>query len=466
MDSLPPSLLSYPQAVRVFVSTQDPDYDCPWQSSRTSNSTGSAVLINSREILTGAHVIANATFIQVQKHGHPEKTVAQVKAVCHDCDLALLKVNDPHFFEGIAPAILGDIPQLRDKVAVVGFPIGGEEISITEGVVSRIEVQSYSHSQRNLLAVTVDAAINKGNSGGPVFKAGKVAGIAFQKMDDAENIGEMVPSTLIHHFLEGVSQKKSLEIPSLSISTQKLENPLLRQTLGLPKKLSGILVNAVSYGGSAWGKLKPRDVLLEIEGAPIANNGTVLYHQSYRTRYDVVLAHYYVGDSLKLKILRQGKIKEITLKLLPLKRLVPVSQYDIFPSYFIYGGFVFQPLTFNFINTWEEWWQKAPPELLQYFYRGTRTKGQEEVILLNQVLADEMNVGYERLNNGIIYKMNGRTPRNMKEFVQKIENSKTVIELETSNHSLIVLDPKAVQFANERILKRYQIRHDRSPDLA
>ena len=123
-------------------------------------------------MLTGAHVVANATFLQVQKVSDPNKFVARVEAICHDADLALLAIEDRELHAGRStPDRLGTrLPRLRDRVSVVGYPIGGEEISITEGVVSRIEVQRYSHSERMLLAVTVDAAINDGNSGGPVYK--------------------------------------------------------------------------------------------------------------------------------------------------------------------------------------------------------------------------------------------------------------------------------------------------------
>src|SRR5690606_37034549 len=175
-----------------------------------------------------AHVVANATFLQIQKISHPDKAIARVKAVSHDCDLALLEVTEPpDFLDDLEPAEVGDMPLLRDEVAVVGYPVGGEEISITEGVVSRIEVQRYSHSQRHLLAVTVDAAINAGNSGGPVFdqKDGKVVGIAFQKLTGVDNIGEMVPPPIIHAFLKGVAKGKQPEIPALGITTQNLENP-------------------------------------------------------------------------------------------------------------------------------------------------------------------------------------------------------------------------------------------------
>lgn len=75
---------------------------------------------------------------------------------------------------------------------MVGYPIGGDTISVTSGVVSRIEVSSYSHGSAELLAIQIDAAINSGNSGGPALTDdGKCAGIAFQTLveEDAENIG-------------------------------------------------------------------------------------------------------------------------------------------------------------------------------------------------------------------------------------------------------------------------------------
>src|SRR5690349_24221917 len=278
--------MAYPEVVRVYATTQDPDFDAPWQARTPSNSTGSGVVIAPGEILTGAHVIANATFIQVQKPSMPDKAIARVKAVSHDCDLALLEVVEPrHFLDDVPPAALGDMPRLRDEVAVVGYPVGGEEISITEGVVSRIEVQRYSHSQRHLLAVTVDAAINAGNSGGPVFGEGKVVGIAFQKLTGVDNIGEMVPPPLIRAFLDGVTAGKLPEVPALGITTQNLENPLLRRQLGLNDGERGVVVLHVDYSGSADGVLQVRDVITAIDGLPIANNGTVQYQGRHRTRY-------------------------------------------------------------------------------------------------------------------------------------------------------------------------------------
>lgn len=451
--------------VRIYATTQDPDYDSPWQARVPSSSTGSGVVIGPGRVLTGAHVVANNTFLQVQKISDPNKVVAQVVGICHDCDLALLEISAPMFMTGVAPAKIGKLPDLRDRVSVIGFPVGGEEVSITEGVVSRIEVQRYSHSQRHLLAVTVDAAINKGNSGGPVFKDGKVVGIAFQKLSGAEGIGEMVPPPIIRHFLEGIERTPQLRIPTIGIATQSLENPILRQSIGMEDDHSGVLVLTVEYGGSAWGVLRPGDAILSIEGAKVANNSTIQYENRYRTRYDVMLGWKHIGGDLNLEILRDGKKQDVQLTLAPPVPLVPRSLYDIVPTYFIYGGMVFQTLTRDFLATWDNWWDKAPKEFLHLYYSGTRTPERHEVIILTQILADETNVGYEHLYSESIVSVNGRRPKDMHEFVALVESSQDKVEFKTSSDGIIVLDTNLALEANERILERYRIGADRSIDL-
>ena len=92
---------------------------------------------------------------------------------------------------------LGPLPRLQDMVTVVGYPVGGDNQSVTQGVVSRIEMSEYVHGASELLAIQIDAAINSGNSGGPAFNsAGLCVGIAFQSLKDgdSENIGYVIPS--------------------------------------------------------------------------------------------------------------------------------------------------------------------------------------------------------------------------------------------------------------------------------
>jgi S1-C subfamily serine protease len=387
---------SYPHVVRVLATRQRPDYECPWQARTPSHSSGSGVVIDEQRVLTGAHVVADATFVQIQKSSDPDRALATVEAVSHDCDLALLNVEGPAL-KGIEPAPLGDLPSRRDKVSVVGFPVGGEEISITEGVVSRVEVQRYTHSQRQMLAVTVDAAINKGNSGGPVFREGKVVGIAFQKLTSADNIGEMVPTPIIEAFLDAVREERALAVPCLGLRTQGLENPLLREQSGLKNGQRGVLVIGIDSDSSADGALQVGDALTAIEGHPIANNGSILYRDRFRTHFGVLLGERHVGDTVTLDLVRAGESLSTSVTLKRCAQLVQRSQYDIQPTYFIYGGMVFQPLSRDFLATWQTWWDKAPPEFLEQYYAGIKSEQRREVVVLTQVLADEINVGYAHL---------------------------------------------------------------------
>lgn len=455
----------YPQVVRVYATVQEHDYDCPWQAQRSSNSTGSGVIVGPTEILTGAHVVANATFIQVQTISDPNKAVAKVKAVCHDADLALLCVEDESFFKDIVPAELGELPHFRDKVSVVGFPMGGEELSITEGIVSRIEVQRYYHSQRYLLAVTVDAAINAGNSGGPVFRDDKIVGIAFQKISGADNIGEMVPPPIIRTFLEGVKKGKESFVPGLGVMTQNLENPQLRKKLGLPDDLAGVLVNHVEFGSSAWEVIQPRDAILAVDGMPLANNGTIMYRARYRTRFDVVLGNYHVGDELSLVLWRDGQSIETSVILKESIRLVPRCQYDVRPHFFVYGGMVFQPLTYNFLASWDTWWEKAPSEFVQAYYYGIRTPDRHSIVVLSQILSDKVNVGYSHLYNESVVSVNGHTPEGIADFAQHLEAAEGTVEIVLSSGAIAVFDCDEAKAAGPSILERYHIPRDRSDNL-
>ncbi|MBL4771337.1 MAG: trypsin-like peptidase domain-containing protein [Planctomycetes bacterium] len=451
--------------VKVFATVQEPDYSSPWQTRLAEQATGSGVLIGPNRVLTGAHVVANATFIELQKIRDPDKAIARVVAVCHDSDLALLEVEDPAFLAGITPAPLGDLPDLEDRVSVLGYPVGGEELSVTEGVVSRIEVQCYSHSERYLMAVTVDAAINDGNSGGPVVMEGKVVGIAFQSMDEAENIGEMVPPPLIRHFLKCVDEGLEPTVPSLSIAWQTMQNPVMRLSLGLDEGASGVLVTHVDYGGAAWGVLQAGDVVMNLGGYPIANNGTIFFDDKYRMALHAVLGMHYVGQNLSVQVLRDRKVLDLTVELKAPAHLVPMANYDKDPTYFIYGGIVFQPLTLDYLEEWNTWHQKAPRELVQTYYRGVRSEEQQQYVVVTQILADRVTVGYESISEQGVLAVNGQQPRDLLHLIELVEAEQGLLKIDLTKGMSIVLQASEVRAATPRILERYRVPRDRSPDL-
>ncbi|GFH10825.1 PDZ_3 domain-containing protein [Haematococcus lacustris] len=194
---------------KVFATTASPNYATPWQMHAQSKSTASGFVIapiSQRRILTNAHAVANQVQVQLRKHGNAKKFTAKVLSVGHECDIAMLTVEDEEFWTGVEALDIGGLPGMQESVSVVGYPTGGDNVCVTKGVVSRIDRQQYSHGRTSLLALQIDAAINSGNSGGPVIKGDKVIGIAFQCLTQGENIGYVIPVPVIHHFLEDLAR--------------------------------------------------------------------------------------------------------------------------------------------------------------------------------------------------------------------------------------------------------------------
>lgn len=239
-------------------------------------------------------------------------------AIGTDCDVALLAVGESDFWEGISPLNLGPLPDLHDYVTVVGYPIGGDTISVTSGVVSRVEVTQYAHGSCDLLGIQIDAAINSGNSGGPVFdEQGICIGIAFQSFagTEAENIGYVVPTPVIEHFLSDYKRNKTFTgFPSLGITWQKLESEDLRNAFGMKNNQSGVLIRNINPTSSSFDILQPGDVLMKFDGVTLANDGTVPFRRDERISFTYLVAQKYVEDIASVVILRDKQTQTFDIK--------------------------------------------------------------------------------------------------------------------------------------------------------
>ncbi|NLJ48793.1 MAG: serine protease [Candidatus Atribacteria bacterium] len=457
--------------VKVYAVSDPPDYLNPWNMMGPSSVTGSGAIIEGNRILTNAHVVSDLTFLQVRRYGDTQRYPARLLAISHQCDLALITVDDPHFFQGIDPLIIGDLPATNQEVLVYGFPMGGDTLSITKGVVSRIEHQPYVHSSIALLAGQIDAAINPGNSGGPVIVNGKIVGVVMQGIPSSQNIGYMVPAPIIKHFFEDLSDGQLDGFPNLGVCMQYMESPDLREKYAMPENTTGVLVNQVIPGSSADGIIQPGDVILSIDDFPIANDGTVEFREKERTNLAYLVQKHQIGDDLNLKILRNSEIQSLSVKLISSYEknwLIPYEQYETLPTYFIYGGLVFSPLSVNLFNIWgSNWFNNAPKELVSLLANNIPSVEGEQVIILLRVLPASVNDGYQNFAPWIVKKVNGNEVLNMKELVQKIENddSNLFVILENNTNQQIVLNRQKVKQANPQILATYKIREDRSLDL-
>ena len=456
--------------VKIFAVQNRPDYTNPWNMFGPASLSGSGCVISGNRILTNAHVVSDNTFIQVRLFGQSKKYAAKVLAVSHEADLALLTVDDPGFFKGVKPLEIGELAKVQQAVVVYGFPQGGDALSTTTGVVSRIEHQVYAHSMLDLLAVQIDAAINPGSSGGPVLVDDKIIGVAMQFLGNSENIGYMVPVPVINHFLTDLKDGHYDGFPEDGMYCQTMDNDSLRKMYGMQSNQSGCLVYRVIPGSPADGLVEPGDVVMQIDGHRVADDGTVEFRPKERTSLNYYVQAHQLGDEMELNILRQGRDKLMKLKLnLPVgvNQLVPLEQYDVQPTYFIYGGLIFSPLTVNYLKTWgTTWFTNAPKNLVASLQFDQLTQVGEKIVVLTRVLPDEVNKGYHNSGDYRIVKVNGQPINNLKDLVRIVEGSSEPFVTFTDRWgAAVVLDRKSVEARKHEILDKYHIKNDRSADL-
>src|SRR5262245_52549258 len=466
--------------VKLFTVLKEPNYYQPWDLEYQKTSGGSACIVPGNRILTNAHVVSHNLYIQALKPGDPKKYTARVLCVDHDTETALLTVDDPQFFEGTLPVRFGELPFRNAKVSVYGFPMGGNELCITAGIVSRIEVRAYTHSQRHLLALQTDAAINPGNSGGPVFMNDELIGIAFQsyKQKDLEKAGYVVPIPIIRHLFDDLDDGAVTGVPDLGIYWQRIENASLREFAGLTGARTGVLITRVVHGSSADGLLHDGDVLTAIDGVPVASDGSIPLRAHDRVHFSYLVSRRQVGDHTTVEILRHGEHHRVVIPLRRLVTLVPPPQPGLRPSYFIFAGVVFLPLTYDYMATWK--WENVAPRFKHYYYSRLPSARHEQIVLVNQVLAHDINVGYHQIHGAVVERINGVDIVAMRDVPRAFETplgNFHVIELdyhgtrgESSDYhasygTRIVLDARAAARATAEILAQNGIASDRSSDM-
>ena len=418
--------------------------------------------------MTNAHVVGWARQLVVRRYQDPKPYQARVVFVANDCDLALIEVEDPAFYDGMEALEIGDLPLVRSTVVTYGYPSGGEQISYTRGVVSRVEVQNFVHiGNRSFLAVQTDAAINPGNSGGPVIQDDKVVGVAFQGIPGLENAGFFIPPPIINHVLKDIEDGKYDGFPQAGIRLASLQNAAYRRYLKLPNNEVGARVDHIFDIKPSQDLLKIDDVLLQVGKYPVASDGTILYN-GHRVFVSVAFAEAQHGESVPLKVWREGKPMDINLPVEVYKGdLREGNQYDVLPRYFVYGGLVFTPLSRDYLRTLGGGAgdPTAAPLLYELYYRrqeAPHTMRQEPIVLAS-VLAHDVNADLGTRGRVLVDKVNGVRIEKLEDVIRAIEGNKgeqDVIEFYPDS-GIEALDRKPVQEANPQILKLYGIAKDR-----
>jgi len=333
-------------------------------------------------------------------------------------------------------------------------------MSVTTGIVSRIDFQLYTHSSIDShLAIQISAQINPGNSGGPVMQNGKVIGVAFQGYsgDVAQGVAYMVPTPVIRRFLKDIEDGHYNGYVDLAIGYAKLQNPAQRKFLGLKDDDRGVLVTAVVAAGPCAKILREGDVLLAMDDHPIASDSNVEL-EGERVEFPEVVERKFKGDKVKLNIWRDKQPMTVNVELNTVwPYWIQGHRYDVRPRYVVYGGLLFQPLNLDLVDAYQ------PTDLrirhfFDYFVLEQIYLEHPDVIVLTNILPDPINTYLAAYRGGIVDEINGKKIRVLEELAKTFSETpdRFVVKMIGEGPPL-VLDPKQVEAARERIKTRYNV---------
>jgi len=460
--------------VKIFATLRSPDLAKPWSKQAPAEISGSGVVIDGHRILTNAHLVTYASQVQIQANQAGDKLSATVVAVAPGIDLAVLKLDDDGFFDTHAPLPRADgLLQIKDAVLAYGYPTGGSSLSITKGIVSRVEFVSYNYPVSGL-RIQVDAAINPGNSGGAAIADDKMIGLVFSRAGgDTQNIGYIIPNEEISLFLQDIADGHYDGKPAMYDELQTLQNSSLRNFLHLDKSVTGMVVHRPRTTEHSY-PLKEWDVITRIGEWPIDDQGRVKVNPDLSVAFQYRVQQIVRNGSVPLTIVRGGSTLQVQLPVDSVRpRLIPPLNGE-YPSYFIYGPLVFSRASTQLLLAFSE----SGKVLLGLSFVGSPLisdlgatpdpQHDDLAVVASPFFPSSLAKGYDNPAGLVVESVNGTHVRSLKHLVELLRDLKdqfVVFAFANRTGESIVFPRSEMLAATESILADNGIRAQGSPDL-
>ena len=306
-------ITSTAQTADVFGGTQE------------QQAIGSGFVIDKAgHIVTNYHVVEGATAVQVS-FSNNESMKAKIVGKDPATDIAVLKVDAPS--RALKPLTLGDSSTVRvgDQVIAIGNPLGYDR-SVTAGIVSAVQRSITAPNQVSTIGhvIQTDAALNHGNSGGPLLNAaGEVIGVNAQIAPSNANanigIGFAIPIDTVKQITSALIEHGKVEHAFLGIEAKAI-TPQVAQIFHLPSRHGLMLARVIKGTGAARAGLKAGGTEVVVEGESWPAGGDLIVKADGRAMNSVddlrnLIADKKPGDSLKLELYRGSKKMTLTVKL-------------------------------------------------------------------------------------------------------------------------------------------------------
>lgn len=457
--------------VRIEVTSRGPDLARPWLRRSPTRSSGTGVVIEGGKILTNAHVVRYASQIEVQPSDASEKLVATVEVIAPGIDLALLSVERQGAIDRLPPLPFAEeLPQLKQQISVLGYPVGGKDLSVTEGVVSRIEFAKMYYDARGL-RIQVDAALNPGNSGGPAISDDKMVGLVFSGIREADNIGYLIAIEEIEAFLADVEDGVYDGKPTVALGggANRLENQALRDSLGVAEEVSGVVVHKVlsKLPDGLW----PNDVITHVGKHNIDNQGNVLFGDHLRLNFNYFLDKVVQDNRVPMTVIRNGEQQELRVPVdQGVSRVIKPLKHQ-YPEYFIWGPVAFTAASAELARggnrkVWELFYLSNNP-MLGRLQEWQPTPTKEIVIIPNRMFPSRISRGYDAILMAVVESVNRVPVVNLAHLVELLRDSQDeFIRIELAGYySPLVFRRSEAEAITEQILTDEGIRYRASESL-
>ncbi|MDD4871647.1 MAG: hypothetical protein PHR77_13905 [Kiritimatiellae bacterium] len=449
--------------VQVQVTSQEYDTFLPWQKKNPSPKIGYGVAVSSSEVITTENLIRNNTLIELRKASSGEKIPATVVMSDEQANLAILKIADNSNENSLLPVQFADSLSRTDDVSILQFD---ETAQIQRGKaqIVQVSIRSLPSAPYPTLAFTILTDVNINGEGSPVLRDGKLAGLIIS-YDRGSRTGNMLPYVTLKHFLSDVRQSPYKGFASAGFLWAPLIDPAKRKYHKVNHANKGILVLDCLLGSGASMSLLPNDVILKWDNYSIDNLGFYEDPDFGRLAFPyLIMGRRSPGDTVPLKIVRNGEEKNITVKLTrrsDIDALVGENVTREREEYIVEGGFIIRELSGAYLQAYGQDWQKNVDPRLVNIYLTKKFHPEKEgdkVVILAGVLPNPINIGYQHFRDDIITKVNGKHIRNLADVFRILKDDGSIKRLSLQSMDIdLVLDQSMLSESNDNLAQLYRI---------
>lgn len=414
--------------VRVNSTLQSWNHHRPWQKGKTVNRQTFGVIVGDEQVLVPSTMVADATFIELERLGTGDTARAEVEVVDYLANLALLRCEEAGFLDGLRALSLSG--QLKTGAAVEGVQFReNDQIEVSRGRVKTVEVGGYPAGVSSLLLyrIKIDLSLGLRVQSTPIFRKGRLAGL-LTAYNEAQKLATAIPVPVIQQFLTDAEDGDYLGFPIAGFGFADLLDPALRRYAGLENGQKGVYVTSVRPGSPAdLADLQIGDVIVGVGGFAVDKRGE--YEDPVYGRLAIshlLSTRHRVGDLIEMTVVRAGETLELVMRLgandigsWPVEPII----FDRAPPYVIVGGFIVQELSRPFLAAWgSDWSDKAPRQLTRLERKQWDiAEPDDKFVIISSVLPSGLTIGYEQLRCEHLVRLNGQEIMSVKDVAEALD---------------------------------------------